>query len=219
MNKSKKFSLPQSLELSENKSSLFRNEFENTVKGYNRLPEDVLLRIFSHLNQKDLNSVQQVCQKWKQGALNPSLWKNLKFQGLHTTESVNMAMRKIWMFEQLEEIYIKDVMEASALLRQIYRCLPNLQYLIIRYCDNLSCQTMKAVLRKCKNLKLLDLKGTSFRDISFYDYLPRLEHLKVLNLSDNASLTTKDMIDISLNCRNLEEFYVSLLKTDTKISS
>ncbi|XP_044750994.1 F-box/LRR-repeat protein fbxl-1-like isoform X2 [Coccinella septempunctata] len=201
--------------MNSSESSLFRNEFEKNVKGFNRLPQHILLKIFSHLNEKDLHTVQQVCQRWKQGALNPSLWKNLKIQKLRTTGSVNMALQKIWMFGQLEKVYIKDVIEASALLRQVYRCLPNLQYLIIRYCNNLSAQTVRAVLRKCKQLKMLDLKGTTFKDSSIFDELPRLNYLKILNLSDNGNLTTKDMVDISLNCRNLEEFYVSSIRYDS----
>lgn len=90
-----------------------------------------------------------------------------------------MALQKIWMFGQLEKVYIKDVIEASALLRQVYRCLPNLQYLIVRYCSNLSSQTIKTVLKKCKQLKMLDLKGTTFKDTSFFDELPRLNNLKL----------------------------------------
>ncbi|XP_045471252.1 F-box/LRR-repeat protein 15-like [Harmonia axyridis] len=207
--------LPYSQSLNSSVSSLFGNEFEKTVGGFNRLPQHILLKIFSHLKEKDLHTVQQVCQRWKQGALNPSLWKNLKIQKLRTTDSVNMALQKIWMFGQLEKVYIKDVIEASALLRQVYRCLPNLKYLIIRYCNNLSAQTMRAVLRKCKQLEMLDLKGTTFRDNSIFEELPRLPNLRILNLSDNGNLTTKDMIDISLNCRNLEEFYVSFIKSDS----
>ncbi|KAK9888739.1 hypothetical protein WA026_000966 [Henosepilachna vigintioctopunctata] len=195
--------------------SLFEDRFQKTVKGFNRLPQELLLKIFSHLDERDLYNAQQVCQRWKKGALNPSLWDKLKIQGLHTTESVNDALKKIWLFDQLKQVYIKDVLEASVLLRQVYRCLPNLQYLIIRHCSSITPMTMKAVLRKCHLLKMLDLKGTSFKDNAFLEELPKLEHLKILNLSENEHLSIKDFIDISLNCRYLEEFYVSTIKSDT----
>lgn len=180
------------------------------INSYNKLPNNVLLNIFDHLDRGDLKNVMQVCQKWKQNARNPKFWKSIKIQEIYSMENINYALRTIWFFNKLERVYIKNVPECSHLLRQINRCLPNLISLKVRYCNGVQSETIKSILRNCSNLMELDLKGTNIEDYMFYENLPAyVSKLKILNLTDNIYLRTKDIINISLNCHELREFYVS----------
>ncbi|KAJ4439264.1 hypothetical protein ANN_07384 [Periplaneta americana] len=55
--------------------------------GWNNLPSEALLQVFSHLPVQDLGRVAQVCQHWNRVSQFPQLWQRAEFNLSHTSKS------------------------------------------------------------------------------------------------------------------------------------
>eukprot|EP00111_Clytia_hemisphaerica_P007893 TCONS_00022917-protein len=50
------------------------------IGDINRLPDKVLLNVFSYLDKKDLHSCSQTCKRWKYLAFHDTVWKEMCYQ-------------------------------------------------------------------------------------------------------------------------------------------
>lgn len=184
--------------------------------GFDNLPTNILLNIFKNLNQDELrNNIIPVCQQWRDAAESPVLWKSLTFSGKHIHTST--ICDKIWQYRDVEKIYLRDILEPIVVLRQICRYSDNLQHLTLRYCLNISEDSLRHLVFACKNLKTLDLKGTVVKLLIFYEELACAKNLIGINLSDNILLSRSNILTVAVNCRKLEEFHISTFNPKDRI--
>jgi F-box/leucine-rich repeat protein 5 len=73
---------------SESKINL-KNDDENKIKTINSLPNEILLKIFKSLNQKELLCLAKVSRNWNVLSYDPLQWSSLSF-----TEWLNMSSIK-----------------------------------------------------------------------------------------------------------------------------
>ena len=57
---------------------------KNTEKWLH-LPDDLLLKIFTHLGIEDLTRMSRVCQQWRRVSLDPSLWQSIDLSSCEYT--------------------------------------------------------------------------------------------------------------------------------------
>ncbi|KAG5899370.1 hypothetical protein JTB14_036859 [Gonioctena quinquepunctata] len=186
------------------------------LRGFGYLPETVLFRIFSYFNEEELRkNILPVCQRWRTVAEHPSLWKILKFRG--DSMKTSFICDKVWQFNEVNTIIIRDILEPVVILRQICRCSLNLRHLTIRNCPQITEDSLRHLVFSCKNLETLDLKGTPFRALIFYEELASVKSLATINFSDNFHLTTSNITTTILNCRSLTGFHLSTFKPSNKM--
>ncbi|KAJ8953586.1 hypothetical protein NQ318_003008 [Aromia moschata] len=197
------------------KSQMFDAKTTRTL-GYGNLPLHVLLRIFEHLDEDELRtSIIPVCQQWRLAAETPSLWKTLRFSGSRADPAA--ICEKIWLYNKAERIHVRNVSRPAAILRQICRCSDNLRHLTLRNCLEVTEDSLRHVLSTCKQLKSLDLKGTPFRSLIFYEELSCLRSLTSLNIGENPLLTLSNILTIAVNCRKLEGFHLATFEPKNKV--
>ncbi|XP_023024441.2 F-box and leucine-rich repeat protein 13-like [Leptinotarsa decemlineata] len=185
-------------------------------KGYGHLPRSVLFRIFSYFKEDELKRyIIPVCQQWRTVAELPALWKTITFSG--KTLKTSFICDKIWQFNEAEKIIIKDIMEPVVVLRQICRCSKNLRYLTLRNCPQINEDSLRNLIFSCVHLEFLDLKGTPFKALIFYEELASAHNLLSINFSGNPFLTTSNITTIILNCKKLNGFHLSTFKPVNKI--
>ncbi|CAH1100188.1 unnamed protein product [Psylliodes chrysocephalus] len=197
-------------------SSLRGSRINFIRKGYAQLPQNVLIQIFRHFNEEELRkTIIPVCQQWRAAAENPVLWKTLKFSGLKINTSV--INNKIWQFSSAERITMNNIKEVMPVLRQICRCCKNLVHITIRHCHEISEDSLRYLLVSCRNLKILDMKGTPFQSLIFCEELAYSKSLCSVNFSDNKYITLKHISSIVVNCHNLNGFHMSIFQPINKI--
>ncbi|XP_071097466.1 F-box/WD repeat-containing protein 5-like [Haliotis cracherodii] len=82
--------------------------------GFQHLPDDLLLKIFSNLPVADLARASYTCQRWFQVSLDDLLWKGLFYHHWHIAPSVPMAPGKhSWRQEFKRLYYYTPVLESE----------------------------------------------------------------------------------------------------------
>ncbi|KAJ8979631.1 hypothetical protein NQ317_015199 [Molorchus minor] len=187
----------------------------NKIRGFGGLPAHVLVNIFQYFDEEELrNNIIPVCQQWRLAAENPILWRTLTFVGNNV--KTTLICDKIWQYNQAEDIYLKHVLKPIIIIRQICRCSKYLQYLTLRYCSGITEDALRHVISKCKHLRSLDLKGTPFSSLIFYEELACMKNLTSINLSENKRLTRSNILTVAVNCRRLEGFHLSTFEPTSK---
>lgn len=206
----------QSFIFSETKSNVSIRSSKSRIIKYGPLPQHILRQIFSYLSEDDLKkSVLDVCQQWRETAEDPVLWENLKFYGNKIPNSY--ICQKIWQFNQIEKISIRYRTETHVILRQICRCSRNLTHLVLRHCSNITEESLRYLLTACKNLQSLDLKGSPFKSLIFFEEITHAKALKVINFSENPYFTLKHIMMVIMNVENMKGFHLSNLKPSNNI--
>ncbi|CAH1119270.1 unnamed protein product [Phaedon cochleariae] len=197
-----------------------RDSSKSTIlnsKGYRHIPDNVLLIIFSYFNQDEVvKNLMPVSQQWRSVAEHPSLRKTLKFSGI--ARDTAEICERIWRYNQAQTIHVRRICEPVDVLRQICRCSENLKHLTLRHCPQIFEDSLRHLLLTCKNLESLDLKGTPFRALIFYEELVLAQSLSCVNFSENPYLLPSNIATIILNCRKLTGFHLSSFKPINKIN-
>ncbi|XP_067660737.1 F-box/WD repeat-containing protein 5-like isoform X2 [Haliotis asinina] len=82
--------------------------------GFQHLPDDLLLKIFSNLSVADLARASYTCQHWFRVSLDDLLWKGLFYHHWHIAPSVPMAPGKhSWRQEFKRLYYYTPVLESE----------------------------------------------------------------------------------------------------------
>lgn len=183
-------------------------------EGFGYLPTNILIKIFSYFTEKEIRKhIVPVCQQWRAAAEHPSLWKKLEFRGMNI--NTNLICDKVWLFRHVETISIRNILEPVTVLRQIARCCQNVTHLTLRHCPEILEDSLRHLVFSCRQLKVLDLKGTPFKSLILQEELTSCPNLYKINFSDNPYLAIPQMIAIVVNCRNLTEFHLSSCKART----
>lgn len=206
----------QSLISTELKSKSSTSTREPNEHTFNRLPSHILRRIFRYFTENELRkNIIPVCQLWREAGEDPVLWRKLEFHGnkISSTDICN----KIWQFNLVNKIIIWYSADAKILLRQICRCTKNLTHLVLRHCSHVTEESLRYLITTFKNLKSLDLKGSPFECLIFYEELAHARALEEINFSDNPFFTIKHIMTVVVNVKNITGFHLSSFKPTDSI--
>lgn len=159
----------------------FWNRNANLYKGkrafpkgsvFDKLSDDMIMKIFSYLHSFDLASSAQVCRRFESIAWRPALWRTITFSGEQKRDDrdirtdIRTILRQLCAQDQghichnIERVYISD--GAKITDREIMflarRC-PELTYLQIHGCPAVTNSSIHELVTRCNNLHHLDLTG------------------------------------------------------------
>ena len=198
-----------------------------------RLPNEVILTIFTHLTIKDLGRCAQVSKKIYTIAYDKTLWTKLLVHGQLPPNS--------WMLPR--GTHPPPIMPHTLLVQALsrgvrYLGLSNLRFISTSQPDfpttnqveylalsgiDMDENNFRKLISSCHNLKKIFVNGTGSGTWKFDDLMKGIiqnsNSLKVLNLSGFCKLDSQDIISIMSKCLNLIEanFYFSWF--DVPVSS
>lgn len=153
----------------------------------NQLPNELMLKIFSDLDQASLFKAVQVCQKWKALVYNPTNWNRLCFQDWLKKGPVNT--QTVQQEDQDDDEYDQA-------------CTTNLAYKGIEYIDDSDEELEESAKVVAGDVKILQFWLTNL--------LPKIGmHVRELNLSSCASLNNNLMRRILRLCPNIRDLNIS----------
>ncbi|CAG5125677.1 unnamed protein product [Candidula unifasciata] len=190
------------------------------------LPNDVLLKIFSHLPTDQLCRCSQVCRHWYNVVWDhPILWTSIIINNpninidralKYLTRRLSYNTPKVCMI--LEKININACTQLSDRgLQTVAKRCPELRYLDMQNCHLVSNMGVKEVVSRCVNLERLDVTDCPLVTcISLTDslisqsasrHLQRI-YLRYLDMTDCPSVTDQDLFVITSQCTQLLFFYL-----------
>ena len=204
-----------------------------------RLPNELILTIFTHLTVKDLGRCAQVSKKIYTIACDKTLWTKMLVHGkLPQNWSLEMLLSGILSGTQTTPI-MPHMLLVQALSRGVkYLGLDNLRFVSTSQPDfpttnqveylalsgiDMDENNFRKLIFSCHNLRKIFVNGTGSGTWKFDDLMKGIiqnsNSLKVLNLSGFCKLNSQDIISIMSKCLNLTEanFYFSSL--DVPVSS
>ncbi|KRZ15298.1 F-box/LRR-repeat protein 2 [Trichinella pseudospiralis] len=151
-----------------------------------KLPEELILRIFSYLDIVSLCRCAQVCRTWNILALDGSNWQNVD----------------LFQFQ-------KDI-KASVVENLAKRCGGFLKKLSLRGCESVQDGALDTFARKCNFIEELNLEKCKRLSDSTCESLGlHCKRLRVLNLDCISGITERGLKSISDGCPNLEWLNIS----------
>ncbi|KRX18259.1 F-box/LRR-repeat protein 2 [Trichinella nelsoni] len=151
-----------------------------------KLPEELILRIFSYLDIVSLCRCAQVCRTWNILALDGSNWQNVD----------------LFQFQ-------KDI-KASVVENLAKRCGGFLKKLSLRGCESVQDGALDTFARKCNFIEELNLEKCKRLSDSTCESLGlHCKRLRVLNLDCISGITERGLKFISDGCPNLEWLNIS----------
>lgn len=195
-------------------------KFVNRNNSFDRLPNDVIFRIFSYLQSLDLSVCARVCRRFEILAWTPTLWRTIILQGENIVgdKAIRSVLRQLCgqgrtgTCPNIEKVHLTEGAKLTdkGLLLLARRC-PELTHLQIQNCVAITNQTLFEVTSKCHNLQHLDLSGCV--QISCLNPLtgpepPRRMQLQYLDLTDCPALQDSGLRIIVRNCPQLGYLYL-----------
>ncbi|KRT86353.1 F-box domain-containing protein, partial [Oryctes borbonicus] len=116
-------------------NSSFRRNKATTIE---KLPDKVLLEIFSYLTHREISKMARVCKKWRLMAYNTKLWKNVSLRpeisGLHvgSLESL-LALISIRFGPSLRYIELPIELITHTVLHELANKCPNLTHMLLDF--------------------------------------------------------------------------------------
>lgn len=135
-----------------------------TLSPMDRLPDSVLLNIFSWFNSSDLCVCARVCRRWNNLAWDPSLWRTVRLSGetVCGDRAVRGVLRRLSGSGScgVQRVMLGDGAKLSEKgLTQLARRCPDLTHLQLHGCTGLTGHALAELTARCSNLQHLDLTG------------------------------------------------------------
>lgn len=188
--------------------------------GFDRLPDEAVLKILSWLDSCELCNVARVCRRFENLAWRPILWKIITLKGEHIggDKALKMIFRQLCgqtrngSCPDVERVMLSDGCRISdkGLLLLTRRC-PELTHLQLQTCVSVTNQALCDVLTKCTNLQHLDITGcTQIINVSINPGLepPRRLLLQYLDLTDCTAVDDVGLKVVVKNCPQLVFLYL-----------
>uniref|UniRef100_T1JF58 F-box domain-containing protein n=1 Tax=Strigamia maritima TaxID=126957 RepID=T1JF58_STRMM len=205
-----------------------------TSKGsfFDKLSDDVILKIFSGLSPHQLCACAQVCRRWYFLVWEPQLWTTIKLNGPHiyVDRALRMLTRLLCRDSPSRCLMVEKVILNGCLrltdrgLNVLARRCPELRSLQLKGCSNITNIGVLELVTNCCNLEYLDLTGCSEVDciyvqnntrssLSFINgFLPSPTthqlQIKYLDLTDCHSLSDNNLKIIVRTCPQLQSLYL-----------
>ena len=210
-----------------------KNYEKGKFDSLGRLPNELILTIFTHLTIKDLGRCAQVSKKICTIAYDKTLWTKLLVHGIVPPNSFLLPLgtpqTPIMPHMLLVQALSRGVKYLGlSHLRFISTSQPNfpttnqVEYLALSGID-MDENNFRKLISSCHNLKKLFVNGTGSGTWKFDDLMKGIiqnsNSLKVLNLSGFCKLDSQDIISIMSKCLNLTEANFYFSSWDVPVSS
>lgn len=136
--------------------------------SFDKLPDDVALKIFSWLHSYDLSVCARVCRRFETLAWRPSLWRTITLYGEHISgdKAIRGVLRQLCgqgrtgACPSIEKVYLSDGVKLTdrGLILLARRC-PELTHLQIHGCTDITNPALFELVTRCTNLQHLDITG------------------------------------------------------------
>ncbi|XP_038173326.1 S-phase kinase-associated protein 2-like [Arvicola amphibius] len=168
---------------------------------WDTLPDELLLRIFSHLCLPGLVRVSRVCKRWYHLSQDGSLWQTLDLGGvnLHPDVTVRLLSRGVIAFR-----CPRSVMEQP--LGERLRSFPVKHMDLSNSVINVS--SLHGILSECSKLQNLSLEGLQLSD-PIVNTLAQNENLVRLNLCGCSGFSESAVAHLLSSCCILDELNLS----------
>ena len=178
----------------------------STYSQFERLPEEILTLIFSHLTLRQLCVyAAPVCRTWWMHCRNPILWQQLgvdDISHLGPEELVLLIKSNCPILKRLSLRCRSELSECE--FRRIFHSCPVLESLSLGFCTQLNKCILKVIAHFCPNLEELNLEGCeNISDECIYalQSLP----LRKLNVSHCTHLGNEGLMFASEHFPSLED--------------
>ncbi|CAG9855149.1 unnamed protein product [Phyllotreta striolata] len=188
--------------------------------SFDRLPDELVVKIFSFLSSVDLSLCAQVCRRFDILAWTPTLWRIITIEDDHVSgdKAIRCVLRqlcgqgKTGACPNVERIHITSGAKLSekSLLLLARRC-PELTHLQLHACTNLTNSIIHEIVTRCTNLQHLDITGcTKISCINITNDIQstRKLQLQYLDLSDCVALQDNGLLIIVRNSPLLSYLYL-----------
>lgn len=136
--------------------------------GFDRLADDVVLKIFSWLDSCDLCNITRVCRRFETLVWNPVLWKSIKLKGdgISGDKVLKTIFRRLCgQTRNGSCLYVERVMLSEGCrvsdrgVQLLSRRCPELTHLQIQSSSTVTNHSLFDLVTKCTNLQHLDVTG------------------------------------------------------------
>nr|XP_018899471.1 PREDICTED: F-box/LRR-repeat protein 7 [Bemisia tabaci] len=182
---------------------------QSKSNAFDRLPDEVVLKIFAWLSSSDLSVCARVCKRWEILAWEPSLWRTviLKGEDVSGDRAVKTILRR---FTQpyVQRLYLRDGARITDKgLPSLVRRWPNLTHVQLQGCVAITDSSVSELVAKCPNLQHLDLTGCAQLTCINIEPSRRLS-LNYLDLTDCCLIEDESLWLIVKNCPQLVYLYL-----------
>ena len=183
---------------------------------FNKLPDEIIVKIFSFLSRRDLAlRVAMINKRFHDLSLVPSLWQTVHIP-VERSMSLTEAHKLLERCSMLKHLFIKRRLDSEFIAIYALEYCPRLERLELVYCEKPSVFFLEAVGEFGLSLRNLNLWGTSLDPelLNSGQCLSRLTHLDLFNCK---GLTDSGLREIADNCKSLQYFNmeeVTLLSDD-----
>lgn len=195
-------------------------KFQNKNNSFDRLPDELVARIFSFLPSLDLSVCARVCRRFEILAWTPALWRTITLQGEHISgdRAIRGVLRQLCgqgrtgACPSVERVYLTDGAKLTdrGLLLLARRC-PELTHLQIQGSIAVTNNALFEIATRCHNLQHLDVTGCvqiSCISVTAGPEPPRRLQLQYLDLTDCPALQDSGLRVIVRNCPQLAYLYL-----------
>lgn len=145
---------------------LYGNKSSSSL--FEKLPDEVMTKIFSLLDSSDLCVCARVCKRWESIAWEPQLWRIIKLSGESVCgdKAIRCVLRRLCgqgttgACPTVERVMLSDGAKISDKgLTQLARRCTELTHLQLQGCSAITNNALFELVTKCTNLQHLDLTG------------------------------------------------------------
>ena len=149
------------------KSEQFNQRQKNT-SYFDQLPDDVIVRLFSHLPSDEVCRMSGVCRRWYHLAYEPSLWTCIRINSEHV--NIDKALR--------------------TLTRRLSVNTPTVCVMVERInlngCEKLTDKGLYTIAKRCVELRQLEITGCpEVSNIALFELVSSCVNLEHLNIAGN----------------------------------
>ncbi|XP_060516149.1 F-box/LRR-repeat protein 7-like [Cylas formicarius] len=194
--------------------------YQSKNNSFDKLSDELVVKIFSFLNSIDLSLCAQVCRRFDTLAWTPSLWRVISLEGDHISgdKAIRGVLRQLCgqgrtgACPSVEKLHVGNGAKLSdkSLMLIAKRC-PELTHLQLQGCPNITNNALFEIATRCTNLQHLDLTGcTKISCISLNtlsDPTKRMQ-LQYLDLTDCVVMQDGGLRIVVQNCPQLAYLYL-----------
>lgn len=204
-----------------NEGNLYKGKkYQIKNNSFDRLSDDLIVKIFSFLSSLDLSVCAKVCRRFDGLVWTPALWRTIQLEGEYISgdRAIRGVLRQLCgqgrtgACPSVERVYLSDGTKITdrGLLLLAKRC-PELTHLKIQGSTAVTNNAFFEVLARCVNLQHLDVTGcvqiSCINASGPHDPLRRLQ-LQYLDLTDCTVLEDNGLRVIVRNCPQLSYLYL-----------
>nr|XP_023017084.1 F-box/LRR-repeat protein 7-like [Leptinotarsa decemlineata]XP_023017085.1 F-box/LRR-repeat protein 7-like [Leptinotarsa decemlineata] len=195
-------------------------KYQPKNNSFDRLPDEVVVKVFSFLTSVDLSVTAQVCRRFDVLAWTPSLWRviTLDDDSISGDKAIRGVLRQLCgqgrtgACPSVERVHVTNGAKLSdkSLLLLARRC-PELTHLQLQGCNELSNNALCEVASRCNNLQHLDVTGCvkiSCISVNSGPEPPKRLQLQYLDLTDCVGVQDSGLMEIVRNCPQLAYLYL-----------